>query len=240
MSPAYRLVRKVGWLLRLRLESEPGLLWRAAMALLAFTIRLHGWTLRIEIKDHPGYLAGHLARPVIILLWHNRILSAPFIWQRNRPRNRAAVVLTSASPEGSLLAILVSHFGMGAVRGSSSRQGSAALRGMMARIAEGNDIFITPDGPRGPRYRLQPGAVALAQQTGTLILPVQVEYSRYRRIKSWDGFAIALPFSTVRVVINEPYRVTPEQTPEELENARQNLERIMTDSMLMDRPDSAA
>ncbi|MEP6822556.1 MAG: lysophospholipid acyltransferase family protein [Chthoniobacterales bacterium] len=240
MSPAYRLVRKVGWLLRLKLEGKPGLLWRLAVRLLALLIRLHGRTLRLKLEDHPGYLAGCLPHSVIVLFWHNRIFSTPFVWERYRPRDRHALVLTSASPEGSLLALLVSHFGMGAVRGSSSRQGSAALRGMIARIAEGNDIFITPDGPRGPRYRLQPGAITLAQQTGVPILPVHIEYSRYRRLRSWDGFAIALPFSQMRVVIDQPFWVKPEQTSEELENARQHLQSIMTDSMLMDRPDSVA
>ncbi len=240
MSPAYRLVRKVGWLLRLKLESQPGLLWRVAMTLLACLIRIHGWTLRITVEDRSGYLKGRFDGPVIFLFWHNRIFSMPVAWQRYHPRNRKALVLTSASAEGSLLALVVSHFGIGAVRGSSSRQGAAALRGMMSRIAEGNDIIITPDGPRGPRYRLQPGAVALAQQTGCPILPVRIEYSRYRRLRSWDGFAIALPFSQMRVVIDEPFWIKREQTPGELENARQHLQRIMTDSMLMDRPDSAA
>lgn len=240
MSPAYRLVRKVGWFLRLRLESQPGLAWRLAMTMLACLIRIHGWTLRIKVEDRSGYLKGRFDRPVIFLFWHNRIFSMPIVWQRYHPRNRKALVLTSASPEGSLLSLVMSHFGMGAVRGSSSRQGAAALRGMLVRIAEGNDIIITPDGPRGPRYRLQPGAVALAQQTGSPLLPIHIEYSRYRRLRSWDGFAVALPFSQIRVVIDEPFWVKPDQTAEELENDRQRLERIMTESMLMDRPSSAA
>ncbi|MEP6809298.1 MAG: lysophospholipid acyltransferase family protein [Chthoniobacterales bacterium] len=240
MSPAYRLVRKVGWLLRLRLESKPGLPWRIAIALLALVIRVHGWTLRITVNDRAGYLKGRIERPVIFLFWHNRMFSMPSAWQRHGPRDRKAFVLTSASPEGSLLALFMAHFGMGAVRGSTSRGGAMALRGMVTQIERGHDIIITPDGPRGPRYRLQAGALSLAQRTGSPILPLQIEYSNYRRLRSWDGFAIALPFSRMTVTVEEPFWVMAGPESEELEVERQRLERIMTDSMLMDRPGSAA
>lgn len=239
MSPAYRVIRKIGWLLRLRLETEPGWLWRAAVALLAGLMRVHWWTLRGELKDEAGYFSGQLARPVILIFWHNRIFSAPAFYESYQRRNREVAVLTSASPEGSLLALLVSHFGIGSVRGSSSRRGSAALREMSARIAAGHDIMITPDGPRGPRYRLQPGALFLAQRTGAPILPVQIEYSRYWRLKSWDQFAIARPLARMRLTVGAPIHVGAAATADEMEEQRQRLERSMTDGLVMDCRDSA-
>ena len=239
MSFGYRIVRKVGWLLRLRLETEPSWPWRAAMALLAWLIRVHGWTLRFSIDDQARYLSGR-RDPVIILLWHNRIFSMPALYERRAAKGRRAFVLTSAGPEGSLLALVLSHFGIGAVRGSTSRRSAVALREMASRLAEGSDLMMTPDGPRGPRYRLQPGALYLAQKTGCAIVPVQVEYSRYRRFRSWDGLAIALPFARMRVVTGEPFYVDASASDEELERQRQRLERIMTDSLVMDRRESAA
>lgn len=234
MSPPYRVVRKIGWLLRLRLERDPSWAWRSAMALLAWLIRLHGWTLRPEIDDRAGFLSGRIDRPVIWVLWHNRIFSMPALAERYQKKMRKAFVLTSASPEGSLLALVMTHFGIGAVRGSTTRRGSTALRELAARLAEGNDAMITPDGPRGPRYRLQPGALFLAQQTGCPILPLHIEYSRYVRFKSWDGFAIALPLARVRVIVDEPVWVDPGETGEEFEKARQRLERKMRDALVMD------
>lgn len=239
MSLAYRLVRKVGYLLRLRLEIEPSWVWRMAMALLAGLMRLHGWTLRYSVDDKAGYLEGR-ADPVIALLWHNRIFSLPPLYERRYCKQRRALVLTSAGPEGSLLALVLAHFGIGAVRGSTSRRSSVALREMAMLLTEGNDLMITPDGPRGPRYRLQPGALYLAQKTGCAILPVHVEFSHYRRFRTWDGFAIALPFARVRVVIDEPFWIDASATDEELETQRLRLERIMTESLVMDRVDSAA
>lgn len=238
ISPVYRVIRKIGWLLRLRLETQPGMIWRGAMMTLAWLVRLHGWTLRLAIEDRAGYFDGGLGRPAIILLWHNRIFSAPAVSERYRRNGRQTFVLTSASPEGSLLALFVAHFGIGAVRGSSSRRGSVALREMSARIAEGHDMMITPDGPRGPRYHLQPGALFLAQRCGAPILPVHIEYSRYRRFRTWDGFAIALPFARMRVVIDKPFWVDPAANDEALEEARLRLERIMTDALVMDCADS--
>ena len=235
MSLAYRCVRKVGYLLRLRLETEPGRFWRAAMAMLAGLIRLHGWTLRYSVDDKADYLKGR-ADPVIALLWHNRIFSLAPLYERRYCKRRRASVLTSAGPEGSLLALVLARFGIGAVRGSTSRRSSVALREMETLLSAGNDLMITPDGPRGPRYCLQPGALYLAQKTGCAILPVHVEYSHYRRFRTWDGFALALPFARVRVVLDEPFWIDAAATEEELEAQRLRLQRIMTDSLVMDRP----
>jgi len=235
MSLAYRCVRKIGYLLRLRLEPTPGRAWRWRIAFLAVLARLHGWTLRYRVQDKAGYLSGRFSGSVIFLLWHNRIFSMPYLYARVRQKQRPrALVLTSVGPEGSLLELFMSYFGLGAVRGSTSRRASMALREMTARLAEGHDIMITPDGPLGPRYRLQPGPLYLAERSGCPILPLHIEYSHFRRFKTWDGFAIALPFARVDVTVDPPFLVKAE-TEEEFENERLRLERIMTESLVMDR-----
>ncbi len=165
-----------------------------------------GWTLRYRFVDHADYLTGGLDQPAILLLWHNRIIATPPAYERFARRKRGAVVLTSAGPEGSLLALFLSQFGIGAVRGSTSRRASVALRELAACIGEGRDVMITPDGPRGPRYRLQPGALFLAQRTGAPILPLQIEYSKFRRFKTWDGFAVPLPFARVEINDRKAFR----------------------------------
>ena len=206
-----------------------------AMASLAWIFRLHGLTLRYVVEDRSGYLDGGLADPVIFLLWHNRIMSLPALYERRRLRGRPrAFVLTSASPEGSLLAEFLGHFGLGAVRGSTSRRASVAVREMGRRIAEGHDIIVTPDGPRGPRYRLQPGALHLAQSTGCPIVPLHLECSHFVRFKSWDGLAVALPFARVKVTLDQPFCINGSCGEEEFETGRRNLEQIMTDSLVMD------
>lgn len=229
------MLKRLGWLLRVRLEDEPGILWRCAVALLAILMKLHASTVRYAINDKAGYFSGALDCPVILVTWHNRIFGAPAMYARFSRRRRGAAVLTSAGREGSLLTLLMSKFRMGAVRGSRSRRGFAALRELAAEIRAGGDVILTPDGSRGPRYLVQPGAIFLAHETGAPIVPVHLEYSRYLRFRTWDGFVLPSPFARFEVIFDEPFRVAAGQTAVGLEEHRLRLEQIMTDALLMDR-----
>ena len=113
---------------------------------------------------------------------------------------------------------------MGSVRGSSSRRGSQALRELVSLIRQGEDIAITPDGPRGPRYKLGPGVILLAQATGATIVPARASFSRCFRMKTWDGFIIPLPFSTISVTMGEQIKIPNSPDEKEFERARKNLE----------------
>jgi lysophospholipid acyltransferase (LPLAT)-like uncharacterized protein len=167
-------------------------------------------TLRFEIIDQSGVITpGNIDTPVIFALWHNRIFTIPPIWWRTGGNFRKTVVLTSASHDGSMLAHAMAVFGLGAVRGSSSRRGVAALVGMKRSLREGCDVCITPDGPRGPRYHFQPGVVKLAESAKTPIIPIHAAYESAWRLKTWDRFVIPKPFSRVKVTFGEMIHVAP-------------------------------
>ena len=92
---------------------------------------MRGWakTLRYEVHDRCGVTTPeNPLGPVIFALWHNRIFTLPPIWWRTGGNARKSVVLTSASKDGALLARAMAVFGIGAVRGSSSRRAVAAAR----------------------------------------------------------------------------------------------------------------
>jgi lysophospholipid acyltransferase (LPLAT)-like uncharacterized protein len=190
-------------------------------------------TLRYRLLDEAGFLAGFYPTPVIMLIWHNRILAMPALFVRRYPKRKGLVVLTSPSRDGAYLAGFVRNFRMGAVRGSSSRRGAAALLHLTRRIEEQYDICITPDGPRGPRYQLQPGALLLAQRAGVPLMPFLIEYSSYWRLKSWDGFAIPKPFSQVTVTLLPLITVPPDLSPEAFERTRAGIEATMVERMVM-------
>jgi lysophospholipid acyltransferase (LPLAT)-like uncharacterized protein len=122
---------------------------------------------------------------------------------------------------------------MGAVRGSSSRRGAAALLHLTRRLEEQYDVCITPDGPRGPRYRLQPGALLLAQHARIPLMPFLIEYSSCWRLKSWDGFAIPKPFSRVMVTLLPLVTVPSNLSGEGFESARAAIEATMVERMVM-------
>lgn len=200
------------------------------LAILGSTIlRLLFLTLRLDFEDRTGFTKNILKSPVIMCFWHNRILGITLAFLRHYPgKTRKGVnVLTSASRDGEILAQLVGQFGMDAVRGSSSRRGSRALRELIDLIENGGDIAITPDGPRGPRYSLGPGAISLAQLTAAPIAPVHARFSRCLRMKTWDGFIIPLPFSKVSVTVDDPIHLPRELNDEEFETARSRVESLL-------------
>jgi lysophospholipid acyltransferase (LPLAT)-like uncharacterized protein len=236
MSLRYRCVRKVGYFFRLRLQTEPGLLWRLAMAALAWIMRLYGLTLRYSVEDKSGYFSDRLKRPVIFLLWHNRIANMPVLYERIcRRHGRPACVLTSTTPEGALLSLFLGHFGLTAVRVATSPRAPNMMRELSAQVEKRQDVMVTPDGPLGPRYHLKPGALWFAQNTGCPVVPLHIESSRYVRFKSWDGFAIALPFARVKLVLDKPVWVSASCTNDEFEAERARIEQIMIDGLVMDR-----
>lgn len=187
------------------------------------------WTagLRYEIVDRCGIgRRDGEGGPVIYMLWHNRIFVVPEAWRRLCGGRRRAVVLTSASRDGTVLARAVGVFGIGAVRGSSSRRAVAALVALRRALREGIDCCVTPDGPRGPRYRLQGGVLKLAEG-GVPVIPVHVEFEDAWELPSWDGFRVPKPFSKVRVVFDEALAVPGGLGEDEFEAWRARLEDVL-------------
>jgi lysophospholipid acyltransferase (LPLAT)-like uncharacterized protein len=202
--------------------------WRARW-LIALGFRLlQIWarTLRYEIDDRLGAVGRPVKENYIGALWHNRLLIFPFVLRRFFP-NRRGAALISASRDGDLLADAIKRFDFDVVRGSSSRLGARAILQLTDVLASGRDVVITPDGPRGPAYELGPGIIFLAQKSGAPVVPVNMEYSSYWRLKSWDRFILPRPFSKVRVIIGQSQHVRSTSTPEEFETERLRLQSVM-------------
>ncbi len=188
-------------------------------------LRLLFCTIRLKVDDDSIIKNDTSGKSIILCFWHNRILGITVSFLRRYPKRRKGVtVLTSPSKDGEILAQIMAGFRMGAIRGSSSRRGSQAMRELVRAVDQGIDIAVTPDGPRGPCYKLGPGVVFLAQTTGTRILPLHAKFSRCVRLKSWDRFIIPLPFSTISIKVGAPISVPSELTAEEFEKVRLDLE----------------
>lgn len=136
--------------------------------------------------------------PVAIVLWHNRLFLSAEIVRRFR-EGRPAYALVSASQDGAWLTAFFSAAGLHTVRGSSSRLGREAATALVDVLRSGNDIGVTPDGPRGPCYEVKPGAVIVARRTRSPLLLVGAEFESAWRLRSWDRFYVPKPFSRVRM-----------------------------------------
>lgn len=188
-------------------------------------IRLLGMTLRREIEGPAGEVNAS-KEPVIFVLWHNQILVSPFLWRKMFPR-RKVVVLASASKDGAVLASAVGVFKVGAVHGSSSRRGAAALVALRRAAKEGKDLVFTPDGPRGPKYQLQPGVIKIAQTTGLPVVGLRFQYRSHWTLKTWDSFQVPKPFSRVKVIVEKPLEVPRLLSEGEFEEQRLELEKML-------------
>ena len=187
--------------------------WRRVLVWsVASLLRTIALTLRWRWEFHPALLANP-NRPVIFCTWHNRVALSPMIYRGyirhigQAPRMAAVV---SASRDGAIIAGVLEQFGIHAVRGSSSRRGSQALLELLTAIEAGYDLAVTPDGPRGPRYDVQAGAIALAQLAGKPLIPAACNARWKMCLKSWDRFQVPLPFSRVVMKFGEPLSVPTE------------------------------
>ena len=191
--------------------------------LVAWLIRLIGFTIRLEVEDRARVTDPTSKQPMIWAFWHNRMFVVPLLRLRHA-RHRTGAVLTSASRDGAIVAGAMKSFGLNPVRGSSSRRGVTALLELNSTLERGEDVAVTPDGPRGPRYKVGAGAIFLARRTGAGILPIRVEYSRALKLKSWDQFMIPLPFSKARIICEELIFLPPDA---DVELAEKQLEQAL-------------
>ena len=162
-------------------------------------VRLWGMSLRFDSTPEDVRNMSKRDVPVAFVLWHNRLFLASEIHRRYRPA-RPLYALISASKDGAWLVAFFSMVGgLRATRGSSSRLGREAANELVEVQREGNDIGITPDGPRGPCYDFKPGAVIVPRRTGAPLLLVGGDFGPAWRMGSWDRFYLPVPFSKVRV-----------------------------------------
>ena len=185
---------------------------------MALVIRALVATLRITTEDAGGVLDQPDHEPVIIAFWHNRtFLMAPFYERYCGRGGRTSYTFISRSRDGQFMADVAACFGVQAVRGSSSRHGtSAALAALRKADDRRIDLTITPDGPRGPVYEVQPGVLRLAQSTGRPIAAIDAQLTWKFELKSWDHFQIPVPFSRCHLVVAPLIRVPAEAVDAEL------------------------
>lgn len=180
---------------------------RLAVVLGGALIRLLAATWRYSVRN-----AEELERiraggnPFIFSIWHGQLL--PLLWHH---RNQGVAILVSEHKDGELIARFAESIGYGTIRGSSTRGAAGALLGLVRALAEGKEVGITPDGPRGPACSYAAGAAVAASKAGALILPLAAHADRAWRLSSWDRFMIPRPFARVTVAYGDAVKL-PDDT----------------------------
>jgi lysophospholipid acyltransferase (LPLAT)-like uncharacterized protein len=176
-------------------------------------------------RVHPaGSLAGS-AEPRIFAFWHSDLIACGAALRRELVRAGYPVsALVSRSGDGELLARATASFGFGAVRGSSSRGALAGIRGLYRALQAGENVVVTPDGPRGPARVAKPGVGQLARIAGVPIVPMAAKVGGAWRARSWDRTVVPAPFSRVEVTCGPELWIDAETG---LEEAAERLSRAL-------------
>lgn len=203
-----------------------------AARLLASYIRLVFFTSRITRTvdgEAQPYMRGE--KNAIFAFWHGRMMLLPAF----EPPGRTMHVLISQHRDGKLISGVIGRFGEKTIEGSSSRGGKEAVSAILRILRNGDNVSITPDGPRGPFQVAAGGIAAVARLSGKPVLPVAFSSTRHKRLGSWDRFMLALPFGRIAFFVGAPILLARDV---DMETARLAIERAMVS--LTERADGAA
>lgn len=189
-------------------------------------IRLVWMTYRIRVVngDELRRLVGD-GRPLILTCWHEGIFVLAWYLQRLAAMGAKVTYLISPSRDGDLAARMVEVLGGRSVRGSATRSGVKAMRGLYRAISrDGASPVVLPDGPTGPRRECKAGSLLLAQLSGAHIVPIACAATPGWRLRTWDRMLVPPPFARVWIVVGSPYRLAKGTDEEHLERARLDLQ----------------
>jgi len=198
------------------IKKFPGWVFLPAVILIK-TLKL---CMRKKIVDPNKYI--NTDTPLVSVTWHNRLLFFPAMFPFKTRKRTVAIV--SPSRDGQYVTDIVSFFGIKSLRGSSFKRGCPVLLEAKDSIKKGFNVSFTPDGSRGPRYKMSKGPVFLASLTGAPVVPVSINASSYWELKTWDKFQIPKPWAKLTLVMGNGITVPPDLDEEGLEKWRAIVE----------------
>jgi len=132
------------------------------------------------------------------ITWHSELLISPQVYRKLRKKQLTSAIIAQHH-DGELIARTLKILNILALRGSSRRGAKSVLINAIKALKEGHSIMITPDGPKGPRYSMSDGAVALALRAKLPLMVVNYKPHTYWQVPSWDKFMIPKPFTTLEI-----------------------------------------
>lgn len=140
----------------------------------------------------------------IFAFWHNMLALSPTMFKGHRD----VYALISPHLDGKILNDVIGKFSCKVIVGSSNKNPLGALRSIIEKLSQGANVIITPDGPKGPVYKVNSGITEIAYKYNKKLIPIVSTTSRCFRLKSWDKLIIPLPFGTIKVIVGSPLKLT--------------------------------
>lgn len=207
------------------------LIKRAAFYLLQKLIVFYSWLIfascKIELNVTPKaqkFLLDCVNKPVFCCTWHGRVAVFPKLFNKLGLKFKAVV---SKHKDGEIISKLFEHYGHGLIRGSSRKGAYSAMRELLAQLKKGGIIGVTPDGPKGPIYKLKGAIISVACKYNVPVVYINFSASRAFIVGSWDKLMLPLPFiSKIYIEISEPIWLS-----KDVEDSIVKLENLMLDQM---------
>lgn len=162
----------------------------------ALFLQLYYRTWRIRLDPESRAALEAKGPPRLLVVWHNRSFPIPEVFRRCFDPEKV-VCLISPSKLAAWEVGFFRRFRLRVVRGSSTRRSVQAAREMLRALRTGSDVGISPDGPSGPLYSFQLGAVAIARKARVPLLLAIPNCRAARRLRTWDRHLVPLPFARI-------------------------------------------
>ncbi len=184
---------------------------------MSLLLRIWGATWRVRVFGDDPFKRDE---QVLGALWHEGLLVGAHLF-----RDQQFTVMVSRSKDGELIESTLERMGFSpSARGSTSRAGLSALRGLLRLLKEGATTAIHLDGPRGPRRKVQPGILTIGARSGLPVQPIAIAASPSIRFGSWDRMFLPLPFARIVCHYGSAIAVPKEADDLELEQVRERLQ----------------
>jgi len=165
----------------------------------------------------------------VVVSWHAELLMIPIFYNYwRRGKKKKASVIVSKHFDGEMLAKLFDYLNIKPMRGSTKRGAKEVLFAALRSAKEGNDILISPDGPRGPRHQMQNGAIAIALKRKLPVKILNYKPHSYWQLGSWDKMLIPKPFTQLDFYCQE-YSIEGM----ELEEAKEYIQNKMIENTII-------
>ena len=164
----------------------------------------------------------------VCVCWHGELFMSPQAYRAIHEKHPASAIISSHF-DGSLIAGTLNLFGIRPLRGSSRKGAKQVLLQAFKSIRQGEEVLITPDGPKGPRHTMSDGAIGIALKSKLPIFIMNFTAKSYWQLNSWDKFVVPKPFTKVDFYIQS---ISLEGM--ELDEARNHLRDAMLEHTIIE------
>lgn len=173
-------------------------------------LRILEKTVKIKWQENTQY-----GESQIFGFWHEDSFFMNLVLEELAHKTSPVDVIVTADTRGNYIEHMVERCGGSALRVPDGFKAFRELKKILqASYEKTHSLAIALDGPLGPRHEPKKLAFYLSEQAQEEFVGITVSYSLCIRLyKRWDKYVIPLPFTTVRVQVQDYGIVKKKEIP---------------------------